>query len=416
MRAGVPTVLAIAAWIGAGSLSAQAGSCGDRAWSSIGVGAFHCPGGACAFETTWDGPAFRFTTEPRLRAIDPAGPADGRLVEGDVLVAVDRLLITSPGGGRLLAALPESGVRLTVRRGDRLVEVDVLPVASCAPPLIFVGNRVARGGPPEPDAMDRLDYTAPRQIGPSALDLSLGLALRCSGCELSLDGRPRWIVPSPPVVELVERGGVAQEAGLEPGDRILEIEGRDVTSRRGGELLHAMPRGDFDIMFERDGERRVGRMNRRVVVQHIIIDRDRTVRVRQGDGPGGVFAAIRRWFRGLLGAPAPAAGLSAHGESWGSSRLGALLRGDDGGLFEPGAEGGVRLETRPVVVDVRSGGPADRAGLRPGDILTHIDDHDIRSEEGAGLLFRAETGRPLALRYVRAGAPRRTTLTPEEER
>jgi hypothetical protein len=423
------SILALALAFGVRPVSGQSSSCGDRAWSSIGVAAFHCPGGTCVFTDSGEGgePEFRFTTEPWLRGIDPAGPARGQIEEGDVLVAVDRLLITSAAGGRALANLREVSAPLTLRRGDRLIEVEIDPTPACESPLILVGNRFPM--PPQSagpdDTGDRIDYTVPRKVGPSALDLSLGLGLRCPGCELTTDGRARWRVPAPPIVELVERAGVAEEAGLRPGDRILEIDGHDVTRRRGGELLHAMPRGDFDITYDRDGELGTAHMNRRIVVQHIVINGDRSVRIRQGgDGGRGPIAAVSDWLRGLLGR-APGGGsdgveragvLAARGETWGPTRLGALLGAEGGRLFEVDADGAIRLVERPRVVRVGRDSPAAAAGLRPGDTLTFVDDYDVRSAEAARLLFRAEAGRPLALRYVREGRERRTTLTPEEKR
>ena len=126
------------------SLGAQA-TCGDGQWPSIGVGAYHCPGGTCAFTAPHGNApaAFAFSSEPWLRSIDPAGPAAGRIEEGDVLVAVNGLLITTAAGGAELARLDANrDAELAVRRAGRLLEVRVRPRASCGAPLLLIGNAV----------------------------------------------------------------------------------------------------------------------------------------------------------------------------------------------------------------------------------------------------------------------------------
>ncbi|NIQ55569.1 MAG: PDZ domain-containing protein, partial [Gammaproteobacteria bacterium] len=64
--------------------------------------------------------------------IHPDGPADGKLEDGDVLVAVNGRAVTTAQASEELDAL-EAGepVRLTVRRGSRLLNVEVTPTRSC---------------------------------------------------------------------------------------------------------------------------------------------------------------------------------------------------------------------------------------------------------------------------------------------
>src|SRR5688572_17803968 len=78
---------------------------------------------------------YRFGTEPRLSGID--GPGEGRLREGDVLVAVDGDLITTDEAGDRLATVRRGErVRLTVRRAGRTHNVDVVAGERCLePPL-----------------------------------------------------------------------------------------------------------------------------------------------------------------------------------------------------------------------------------------------------------------------------------------
>ena len=73
--------------------------------------------------------AHDFSTEPRVRGLEENSPAWGKLQEGDILVAVDGVLITTREGGRRLANLtPNRPVKLRVRRGGQEMDVAVVMV------------------------------------------------------------------------------------------------------------------------------------------------------------------------------------------------------------------------------------------------------------------------------------------------
>src|SRR3954468_4896173 len=73
---------------------------------------------------------YDFATEPRLAGI--TAPGEGRLREGDVLVAVDGHLITTDEAADRLAAVRRGDrVRLTVRRGGRTQSADVVAGERC---------------------------------------------------------------------------------------------------------------------------------------------------------------------------------------------------------------------------------------------------------------------------------------------
>jgi S1-C subfamily serine protease len=78
--------------------------------------------------------------------------------------------------------------------------------------------------------------------------------------------------------------------------------------------------------------------------------------------------------------------------------------------FEP-ADGGLTFE----VVEP-AGGPADKAGLVGGDIVTSFDGHQVRStEEIIDLLSRTQIGTMVEVVYLRDGVTRKTQLTTESE-
>jgi hypothetical protein len=73
-----------------------------------------------------------FATEPTLFGITRGGPADGKLEELDVLVALNGQLITTQAGA-LLYSRPTPGkpLRLTLRRAGALRDVEIVPAPRC---------------------------------------------------------------------------------------------------------------------------------------------------------------------------------------------------------------------------------------------------------------------------------------------
>ncbi|MBB4636317.1 PDZ domain-containing protein [Longimicrobium terrae] len=105
--------------------------------------------------------------EPRIGGVRADGPAEGKLRDGDALVAIDGQLITTAEGGRRYSDI-DSGdrVRLSVRRGGQVRQVDVVAGSRCrrlpvpprppAPPRAPAPPREAVGPtPPRPPAPPR---------------------------------------------------------------------------------------------------------------------------------------------------------------------------------------------------------------------------------------------------------------------
>jgi len=71
------------------------------------------------------------------------------------------------------------------------------------------------------------------------------------------------------------------------------------------------------------------------------------------------------------------------------------------------------LVTRPIVGEVMAGKPADRAGLKRGDLITAINGERIDDFDDLRLAIGLHAGTPVHVDYVRNGQHRTTTLTPE---
>jgi len=86
---------------------------------------------------------------------------------------------------------------------------------------------------------------------------------------------------------------------------------------------------------------------------------------------------------------------------------------------------GVNIGTSPEttepgvhILGVTPDGPADRAGLRSGDIMSGIDDEALVGSDGGerltAVMKGVEAGQPVSVRYRRAGKEHTATVVPEE--
>jgi len=163
------------------------------------------------------------------------------------------------------------------------------------------------------------------------------------------------------LVSQVNSGGPAEKAGLREGDIIVAFDGQPVASVDGLRLRVAAvrPGSEVRVTVVREGERR-------------------DLRVRVG----------RLDERGRAAAPA--------GESDTADRLGLGLRPLDPELADRlGLEG----ERGVLVTSVEPMSPAAAAGLRPRDLITHVENKPVDTPERfAELVGRAERGVRLTVR------------------
>jgi len=123
--------------------SAQVCPEGRAASGDLGFQGLRCTGtsASCAIYLR-DGLGHRFSVEPRIDGIDHRGPAADKLREGDVIVAIDSLMITTTEGGRRLATLtPRQPVRLLIRRDGALLEQMIVARSGCGIVRLSVSTR-----------------------------------------------------------------------------------------------------------------------------------------------------------------------------------------------------------------------------------------------------------------------------------
>lgn len=87
--------------------------------------------------------------------------------------------------------------------------------------------------------------------------------------------------------------------------------------------------------------------------------------------------------------------------------FGFSIRCDECGWYRSRAESTPRWEstTPPQIGIVAPGGPADIAGLRTGDRITHIDGTSILTPEGARRFGAVKPGQRIRLTVMRSGTP-----------
>ena len=78
------------------------------------------------------GAYIEYYAAPTIRDIEARGPADGRLRDNDVVIAVDSLAIDTPAAWRRLSATrPGDTVRFTVRRGRDTTSTSIVAGGRC---------------------------------------------------------------------------------------------------------------------------------------------------------------------------------------------------------------------------------------------------------------------------------------------
>ena len=223
----------------------------------IGIEYLLCVGGSCSVNLrSGRGYAHDFSTEPLIRGIRPGSPSTGKLKTGDILIAIDGVLITTREGGRRLANLrPGVAVTLRVRRDGREMDIAVVPEVGCNMPRLAVLVRPAKGASDASDAGAAV--LARPALRPPALParpspmsnplpaVDFGMELQCGSCGwYNTPGGPAWRSTEAPVIHAVEPGGPAAQAGFRPGDILLKVDGQMITASGGrhlGELAPGRP-------------------------------------------------------------------------------------------------------------------------------------------------------------------------------
>ncbi|UCG88756.1 MAG: PDZ domain-containing protein [Gemmatimonadota bacterium] len=257
---------------------------------------------------------------------------------------------------------------------------------------------------------------------------SLGYSkLECNCTIGHIEGEPSRTVyefRSEPRIWEIEDGGPA-DGKLKEGDVVTAIDGHLITTAEGGNRFGALIAGEpVSLTVRRDGReldvtitpvaecKSVEHLRRPVKPALtpkpvVALTVKTSPRVAVVPAPGTPVEAAR--LRAVLPRPAPEHAILPRG--W----LGFSLSCTDCKVGKS-EEGWIWWEFSdyPEITRVESGSPAHEAGMRAGDVLTHIDDYDLTDEKGGRLFGGVEPGDTVRFRYVRQGNERTVTLTAGE--
>ncbi len=267
---------------------------------------------------------------------------------------------------------------------------------------------------------------------------SLGLTgFSCSNCTYwtgTADSEKRWSFRSEPEVLGVKAGSPA--AGkLRAGDQIVGIDGFLITTSQGGRLMANLPPDQtLAIAYRRDGRERITN-----ITTEAICSDDAHAPLAYTRRPDAVVAPTPPTPSAGIGRPAPSAE--------------AVPAPDAAEPTAPRAPRGVAVPTPstparpwlpdawfgigirctecswdvdeerrvsewsfsepPSITNVDPAGPADRAGLRRGDVILGVDDEDITSEAGGRRFGTVLPGETVVWTIERSGETRHIPVRAE---
>jgi regulator of sigma E protease len=225
-------------------------ACGEQEVTTgeLGIASLAC--GPCT--QTWrDGRwIWRFDAEPEVLGIQDDGPASGKLEQGDEIVSVDGLLITSAeGGDRWSMVEPGETVTLVARRDGRERAVSIQAGSQCKKRSFSI-----------PHDVDVAIQTVERgehghikliEILPEGW---FGFSFSCRCRAHVSEQETTWEFDDTPTIVAVAEDSPAARAGIEKGDCIVAADGYPVTENEGARRLTTVRPGEtVRLTIEREG-------------------------------------------------------------------------------------------------------------------------------------------------------------------
>ena len=229
-----------------------------------------------AFTYSENGPIWQFKTEPEIMEVDHEGPLHRRIKNGDAVVAIDGNLITTERAGVQFANLDAGKpVELTFRRNGEMRTITVIPrhvlkpiipielTVSCTeqsrkensitvvpgrtilPEYAPMINKIRKRYWELRSISDSLGWTESPEYRDRAPRGWIGFGLTFSGgVRRNDEGKPAdWFFFELPSIKSIQPGSPADEAGLEVGDTLVEIDGKKLDSPKGGDKFSHMEPG-----------------------------------------------------------------------------------------------------------------------------------------------------------------------------
>ena len=211
----------------------------------------------------------------------------------------------------------------------------------------------------------------------------LGITRFDGECTYEVNGVDRtWRFCSEPRIAAVDPSGPSH-GKLRAGDVLFAVESDHITTENAARrLANARPGASIDVTVKRNGNAK----NVRIVPQRACSDDPRVVALQ-----AELAAASRRNAPELAPETAPVPGLLSLASLDNlldlppRGHFGIGLRCSDCNISRDEDDGPLmwHFVSAPEIYSVESGSPADRAGVKRGDILTHVDGVRIVTADGA---------------------------------
>lgn len=220
-----------------------------------------------------------------------------------------------------------------------------------------------------------------------------------------------WRFNSEPVVLSVEPGGPADGA-IRPGDVITAVDGELITTDAAGRrYANVEPGQQVRLAVMRDGR----------LVQVSLVAGSQCIGAGLPPTPQipppaptpavGVVAPEPSLFPPPMLAPGPQSWVGIFPEGWFGFGIRCRCSVSSQGQAAPVWD----FVEPPEIYSVEPGSPADRTGLRRGDVLVEIDGHPLVDEEGGRRFGLVRAGQNVKLTYERAGSRRTVTIQAETD-
>jgi len=262
---------------------------------------------------------------------------------------------------------------------------------------------------------------------------ALGISLVQCDCTISSSNPSAWRFRTPPqVFDIVE--GSAAASVLREGDVIMQVNGRAITTAEGAAAFARIREGgSATLLIQRDGRTQTVALRRSEVCprQAALI----------AIAPSVDLARLRPTPAGRATTVAPAAVAGASGGGRSVPLIASTVSPSATAAYGVALAPTVALSTgwigiafsctdctvdhqnqrwifrsAPEVYSVEGGSPAYAAGLRRGDVLTHVDGVSITTEDGGRRWAQVKPAQSVRVNYQRGGQVRVATIVAGSQR
>ena len=244
----------------------------------------------------------------------------------------------------------------------------------------------------------------------------LGISGIDCNCTIGHSDADNWSFRTEPRVtslELTTRGGKL----LKVGDIITHVDGKLITTREGARAMATIKPGQTVVLtVRRDGE------SLRYAIVAEAACRGEGLGIYAPSRPVGVAPPAGQWARTPTPPPSaesapriapgvtPRAAVAVQPRPRGSFGFGLMCSGNCEIRVED-SSGALYFSEPPEVYSVERGSGADKAGVRRGDVITHVNGQSITSKEGGRIFGTARPGATLRFTIQRNGSRRVVSLT-----